>query len=71
MIWTPDAPWSVRGVARDYDIEADLKSAGPLQPPDFVTGIRFKRDYIGNELKELEQRKLDPPQYEIRMLTGE
>lgn len=76
MSWVPDAPWTVvelgdMAAYYRYDIEAEMLGAGPPEPPDFVTGIRFKRDYIGNELRELQERKLDPPQYEIRMLTGE
>lgn len=71
IVWTPPAPWTVSRVGRDYDIKADLQGAGPPEPPPFLMGIRFKRDYLGNELKELEQRQLDPPRYEIRMLTEE
>lgn len=74
--WVPDAPWTVidlgDGAAYTaYDIEADLLAAGPPEPPAFLEGIRFKRDYIKSELQELEGRKLPPPQYEIRLLTRE
>jgi hypothetical protein len=68
MQWSPAAPWHNTSITA-YHMEADLQGAGPPPVPSFINGIRFKRDYIGDELKELQQRKLDPPQYEIRMLT--
>lgn len=72
LMWTPSALWTAREVTDEpYDMQEDLTNAGPMLPPEFLDGIRFKRDYIGDELKELQERKLDAPQYEIRMLLEE
>jgi hypothetical protein len=76
IAWRPSAPWVVVDLGNEgdyvrYDIEADLRQAGPPEPPAFLEGIRFKRDYIGPELRELAQRQLEAPQYEIRMLTSD
>ncbi|MCP5520828.1 MAG: hypothetical protein H7A46_04705 [Verrucomicrobiales bacterium] len=76
IAWTPDAPWTVDGLGDEaaynrYDIDEDVLATGPPEPPPFLDDIRFKRDYLGTEWQELQQRKLDPPQYEIRMLTEE
>jgi hypothetical protein len=76
IYWSPASPWTRRFIGdlpsdQRPNIEAELKNAGPLSLSTFLTDIGFKRDYLGDELKELEQRKLNPPQYQIRMLTGE
>jgi hypothetical protein len=69
--WWPPSPWTVSEATPPYDMRKALEDAGPLQPADLLDTIRFKRDYIGNELQELQQRKLNAPQYEIRMLPEE
>jgi len=74
ITWIPASPWTrsyiTPGEPRP-NIEAELTNAGPMLLPEFLNDIRFKRDYIGDELKELQQRKLDAPQYEIRMRLQE
>lgn len=72
VTWTPPAPWKVSPVsAESYDLQGVLTNEGPLPGEGLLNTIRFKRDYIGPELRELEQRQLEPPQYEIRMLSGD
>ncbi|MDP2895782.1 MAG: hypothetical protein Q8Q12_04395 [bacterium] len=69
VAWDPPSTWTT--TEGYYDVEKALTEAGPMLPGEFLETIRFKRDYIGDELKELQQRKLDAPQYEIRMLLEE
>ncbi|MHC1770077.1 MAG: hypothetical protein AB9869_38315 [Verrucomicrobiia bacterium] len=72
VAWMPPAPWISKEITgENYLVQEDLTSAGALTPGAFIKEFRFKRDYIGDELKELQQRKLEAPEYEIRMLTGE
>jgi hypothetical protein len=72
VVWLPSAPWTSRDITYDsYLIQDDLTNAGPLPPVDFLKTVRFKRDYVGKELNELQQRELEAPEYEIQMLTSE
>ena len=68
----PPAPWTVTAFTEGgYLLKEDLESAGPLPVGPLLNTIRFKRDYIGSELKELQARKITAPEYEIRMLPEE
>ena len=48
----------------------ELAVEGPMEPPPLLDDIQFKRDYIGNELKEVQKRDLTPPRYTVRMRLG-
>ena len=52
------------------DLKAELEALGPPQPLPFLDGFEFERDYIGAELKEIQERKIDAPQYRIKMKLG-
>ncbi len=66
--------WSVRTGSADAPVElkSELESEPPPSDlPPFLDGIEFERDYIGDELKELQKRGIDPPEYDIQMKLSE
>lgn len=72
---TPPFPWQVTlvGLASGGSIEnflsEEVSALNPLTVPDLVKEIHFKRDYIGGELIDLQNRGLTPPEYTIRMYS--
>jgi len=44
------------------------EAGGVRAAPAFLSGFEFERDYIGDELKEITERKIVAPQYRVRMM---
>jgi hypothetical protein len=52
------------------NVKAELQALGPLEPLPLLDGFEFERDYLGEELKEIQERKIDAPKYRIKMKLG-
>jgi hypothetical protein len=52
-----------------YDARAQWAIRPVTDYLPFLTNIRFKRDYIGEEAIEIQKRGLTPPEHEILMVT--
>ncbi|MCL5096996.1 MAG: hypothetical protein M1608_05610, partial [Candidatus Omnitrophica bacterium] len=69
--WTIERGFCSEPYCGIVDLKAELAGIGPLQPPPFLEGFEFERDYIGDELEEIEDRGVDAPHYRIQMKVGE
>jgi hypothetical protein len=51
-------------------IKSELESLGRPKVPPFLEGIEYERDYIGDDLKKIQERNIEAPRYTIKMKLG-
>lgn len=72
---TPPFPWEVRtetlpaGMTMDQILVPELHALNPMDVPDLMNDVQFQRDYIKDELVELQKRSLTPPDTIIHMYS--
>jgi hypothetical protein len=72
---TPPFPWEVRDVTTPAGMSIvdllvpELWALNPMDVPDLIPEVQFQRDYIKDELVELQKRNLTPPDTTIHMYS--